>query len=71
MTNNVDELGLVYLRLTKMCINESYSKVRVRKRLSDALLIQNGMKEGDALSPFFFILAWCMTLGRSRGRSSE
>ena len=54
-----------------MCVNGTYSKVRVRKRLSDALRIQNGMKEGDTLSPFIFIFVWYMTLGRSRGTSSE
>jgi hypothetical protein len=54
-----------------MCINETYSKVRVKKRLSGALRIQNGMKEGDVLSPFIFVFVWYMTLGMSRGTSSE
>lgn len=51
-------------RLTKMCVNGIYNKVWVKKRLSDALCIPNGMKEGDALSPFIFIFVWYMTLGR-------
>jgi hypothetical protein len=41
-------------RLIKMCLNETCSKVRISKNLSDALSIQNGLKEGDALSPLFF-----------------
>jgi hypothetical protein len=36
-----------------MCLNETYSKVRVGKHLSDSFLIQNGAKQGDALSPLF------------------
>jgi hypothetical protein len=37
--------------LIKMCLNETYSKVRIGKHLSDSFLIQNGLKLGDALSP--------------------
>jgi hypothetical protein len=39
-----------------MCLNETYSKVRIGKRLSDSFLIQNGLKQ-DALSPQFFNFA--------------
>jgi retron-type reverse transcriptase len=39
------------VRLIKMCLNETYSKVRVGKFLSNKLPIQNGLKQGDALSP--------------------
>jgi hypothetical protein len=39
------------LRLIKMCLNEMYSKVRIRKHLSDSLPIQTGLKQGDAISP--------------------
>jgi hypothetical protein len=39
------------VRLTKMCLNETYSKVHVGKLLSDTLSIQNGLIQGDALSP--------------------
>jgi hypothetical protein len=45
------------VRLIKMCLNETYSKVRIRKRLSDSFLIQNGLKQGDALSPLLFNFA--------------
>jgi hypothetical protein len=37
-----------------MCLNETYSKVRVDKLLSDILHIQNGLKQGDALSTLLF-----------------
>jgi hypothetical protein len=40
-----------------MCLNESYSKVRVGKLLSDKFHIQNSLKEGDFLSPFLFSFA--------------
>jgi sorting nexin-29 len=41
-------------RLIKMCLNETYSKVRIGKLLSDKFPIQNGLKQGDALSPLLF-----------------
>jgi hypothetical protein len=37
-----------------MYLNETYSKVRVSKHLSDKFPIQNGLKQGDALSPLLF-----------------
>jgi hypothetical protein len=37
-----------------MCLNETYSKVRIGKHLSDSFLIQNGLKQGDALSSLLF-----------------
>jgi hypothetical protein len=40
-----------------MCLNETYSKVCVGKLLSDKFPIQNGLKEGDALSPLLFNFA--------------
>jgi hypothetical protein len=33
------------VRLIEMCLNETYNKVRVGKRYSDALRIQEGLKE--------------------------
>jgi hypothetical protein len=45
------------VRLIKMCINETYSKVRIGKHLSDNFPIQNGLKQGDALSPLLFNFA--------------
>jgi hypothetical protein len=41
----------------KICLNETYSKVRIRKHLSDSFPIQNGLKQGDALSPLLFNFA--------------
>jgi hypothetical protein len=37
-----------------MCLNETYNKVCIGKRLSDKFPIQNGLKQGDALSPLHF-----------------
>jgi hypothetical protein len=37
-----------------MCLNETYSTVRIGKNLSDKFTIQNGLKQGDALSPLLF-----------------
>jgi hypothetical protein len=48
---------LKLVRLIKMRLNETYSKVRICKRLSESLPIQNGLKQGDALSPLLFNLA--------------
>jgi hypothetical protein len=43
--------------LIKMCLNETYSKVRIGKLLSDKFPIHNGLKEGDALLPLLFNFA--------------
>jgi hypothetical protein len=37
-----------------MCLNGTYSKVRIGKHLSDHFPIQNGLKQGDALLPLLF-----------------
>jgi hypothetical protein len=42
------------VRLFKMYLNETHSKVCVGKLLSDKFPIQNGMKQGDALLPLLF-----------------
>jgi hypothetical protein len=39
-----------------MCLNETYSKVRISKLLSDKFPIKNGLKR-DALSPLLFNFA--------------
>jgi hypothetical protein len=45
------------VRLIKMCLNETYSKVHIGKHLSDNVPIQNCLKQGDALSPLLFNVA--------------
>jgi hypothetical protein len=45
------------VRLIKICLNETYSKVRVGKLLSDKFPIQNGLKQGDAVLPLLFNFA--------------
>jgi hypothetical protein len=43
--------------LIKMCLNETYSRVRIGKNLSDKFSIENGLKQRDALSPLLFNFA--------------
>jgi hypothetical protein len=45
------------VRLIKLCLNETYSKIRIGKCLSDNVCIQNSLKQGDALSPLLFNFA--------------
>jgi hypothetical protein len=40
--------------LIKMCLNETYIKIRISNHSSDAIHIYNSMKQGDALSPLLF-----------------
>jgi hypothetical protein len=57
------------VRLIKVCLNETYSKVRVSKHLSDKFPIQNGLKQGEALSPLllnFALEQWYSTGGTRR-----
>jgi hypothetical protein len=42
------------IRLIKMCLNKTYSRVRVGKHLSDMFHIRNGLKQGDVLLPLLF-----------------
>jgi hypothetical protein len=45
------------VRLFKMCLNETYNKVRTGKHFSDNFPIQNGLKQGGALSPLYMLLS--------------
>ena len=45
------------IRLIKICLTETYSRVRVGKNLSDMFPVRNGLKQGDALSPLLFNFA--------------
>jgi len=42
------------VRLIKMCLNESFSRVQAGKHLSDMFAIRNGLKQGDGLLPVLF-----------------
>jgi hypothetical protein len=37
--------------LIEICLNETYSKFHIEKKLTDAFPIQNGLKKGDDLLP--------------------
>ena len=52
------------VRLVKMCLTETYSRVRVGKNLSDRFPIRKGLKQGDALSPLLFNFAFDFAIGR-------
>ena len=45
------------VRLIKMSLTETYSRVRVGKNVSDRFPIRNGLRQGDALSPLLFNFA--------------
>jgi sorting nexin-29 len=45
------------VRLIKMCLNETYRKFHIGKHLSDSFPIQNGLKQGDTISPLLFNFA--------------
>jgi hypothetical protein len=48
----------------EMCLDETHSEVRLAKSLSDTFQIQNGLKQGDNLSPLFFNFALEYTIGK-------
>jgi hypothetical protein len=45
------------VRLIKICVNLTCSKICIGKYLSGNFPIQNGLKQGDALSPLLFNFA--------------
>ena len=57
--NILMELGIPkkLIRLIKMCLTETYSRVRVGKNLSDMFPLRNGLKQGDDLLPLLFNFA--------------
>jgi len=57
--NILIEFGILIklVRLIKMCLYESYSRVQVEKHLSDMFSIKHGLKQGDGLLPVLFNVA--------------
>jgi len=57
--NIMNEFGIPMemVRLTKMCLAETYSRVRVGKNFSDTFPITNGLKQGYVQSPLLFNFA--------------
>jgi len=51
------DIPMKLVRLIKVCLTETYNRVRVGKNLSDSFPIRNGLKQGDALTPPFFNFA--------------
>ena len=59
MYNILIEFGVPkkLIRLIKICLTETYSRVRVGKDLSDMFPFRNGLKQGDALLWLLFNFA--------------
>jgi hypothetical protein len=66
--NILIEFGILrkLVGLIKMCLNETYSRVRMDKNLSGKFSIQNGLKQGVALSPLPFSFFWNIPSGGSK-----
>jgi len=52
------------VRLTKKCLTETCSRVRVGKNLSEIFPIRNGLKQGDVLSLLLLNFALDYAIGR-------
>ena len=59
MYNILIEFGIPkkLVRLIKMCLTETYSRVLVGKNLSEMFPLKNCLKQGDALLPLLFNFA--------------
>ena len=55
------------VRLIKICLTETYSRVRVGKNLSHMFPIRNGLKQGDDLLPLLFNFALEYAIRRVHG----
>jgi len=55
------------VRLIKMCLTETYSRVWLGKNLSDMFPIRNGLEQKDALSPLLFGFALEYAISRVQG----
>ena len=47
-------ISMIFVRLTKMCLKETYCIFRVSKKLPGTFRIRIGLKQGGVLSPLFF-----------------
>ena len=50
-------ISMKLVRLIKMCLNDTYSRVQAGKHRSDIFPTKNGLKQGDALLPLLFTFA--------------
>ena len=50
-------ISMKLVRPIRLCLNETYSRVRVSKYLTDTFPIMISSKKGDALSPLLFNFA--------------
>jgi hypothetical protein len=56
MLHNIDvefEIPMKLVRLTKMCLRETYNKGRKDKHFSDSFPLQSGKKQGNVLTLHF------------------
>ena len=51
------DIPMKLVRLIRVCMTATCSRVRIGKNLSDMFPIRNGLKQGVALSPLFFNVA--------------
>jgi hypothetical protein len=51
------EVPMTFVRLIRMYLNETHSKLCISKQLSDSFPILNGLKQVYALSPLLFNFA--------------
>jgi retron-type reverse transcriptase len=51
-----------------MCLNETYSRVRIAKNLSHRFTVHNGLKQKNALSPLLFNCALKYAFRRIRDK---
>ena len=66
MFDNELEFGIPrkLVRLVKVSLTETFSRVRVSKNMSDRFPIRKGLKQGDALSPMLFNFALVYAIRR-------
>jgi hypothetical protein len=57
--------------LLKLCLNETHSKVRKGKYMSEVFPVQNGLKQGDPLLPLLFNFALDYTIKRTEEKQER